>query len=80
MPSPRFVDPYTGAPAPTRPCLRCGAAMPIYDMKLEDVRRGGWQLFVPTKRVNWCGHGQELLPLPGPDGWCRLVPILGEAR
>jgi hypothetical protein len=29
--------------------------------------------------VNWCGHAQEFIPLLDAEGWCRLVPVIGEA-
>jgi hypothetical protein len=37
------------------------------------------RLHAPAKYVNWCGHGREFIPLPDEGGWCRLVPIIGEA-
>ncbi len=39
----------------------------------------GWRLFAPAEYVNWSGHGQEFIPLPDEDGWCRLGPVIGEA-
>ena len=36
--------------------------------------------YMPTILVHWCGHGQEVLPIPGEDGKCDLVPVIGEAR
>jgi hypothetical protein len=30
--------------------------------------------------VNWCGHAQEIIPFPLPDGGCQFVPVLGEAQ
>ena len=27
-----------------------------------------------------CGHAQEIIPLPLPDGRVTLVPVLGEAK
>jgi hypothetical protein len=30
--------------------------------------------------VNWCGHGQEVIPLPLADGRVTFVPVLEEAR
>jgi hypothetical protein len=30
--------------------------------------------------VNWCGHGQEVIPFPRPDGLVAFVPVLEEAR
>jgi len=42
---------------------------------------------VPTRPVPWaerpvrlgCGHGQEVIPFPRPDGLVELVSVLGEA-
>jgi hypothetical protein len=48
-------------------------------MTVEDVRRNGWIIYMPTIVVHWCGHGQEVLPIPGEDGKCDLVPVIGEA-
>lgn len=48
-------------------------------LRVEDVRRVGWRLYTPAQYVEWCGHGQEVVPIPQRDGWCRLVPVLGEA-
>ena len=47
---------------------------------MEHLRHVGWQLFMPATYVNWCGHGQEIVPLPLPDGRVTFVPVLGEAR
>jgi hypothetical protein len=30
--------------------------------------------------VNWCRHGQEVIPFLLPDGHVTFVPVLGEAR
>jgi hypothetical protein len=49
-------------------------------MRVEDVRRNGSIIYMPTIVVHWCvGHGQEVLPIPGKDGKCNLVPVMGEA-
>ena len=29
--------------------------------------------------VEWCGHAQEVIPLPRDDGWWGEIPVLGEA-
>jgi hypothetical protein len=29
--------------------------------------------------VNWCGHGQEVIPVPRPDGLVEFVPVLWAA-
>jgi hypothetical protein len=47
--------------------------------RLEDIRRLGWSPYVPTAFVNWCGHAQEIIPIPDADGVCEFIPILGEA-
>jgi len=52
---------------------------PIFRMTVEDVRRNGWSIYMPTIVVHWCGHGQEVLPILGKDGKCDLVPVIGEA-
>ena len=44
------------------------------------LRHIGWQLFRPATYVNWCGHGQEVIPFPLADGRVTFVPVLGEAR
>ena len=33
----------------------------------------------PTLSLSWCGHGQEVLPIPANDGKCDLVPVIGQA-
>ena len=33
-------------------------------------------LHMPTIVVHWCGHGQEVLPIPAKDGICDLVPVI----
>ena len=30
--------------------------------------------------VNWCGHAQEVIPVPREDGLVAFVPVLGDAR
>jgi hypothetical protein len=39
----------------------------------------GWRLYASAEYVNWCGHGQEFIAMPDENGWCRFVPVLGEA-
>ena len=78
MVPPIWLD-ETGAPLPTRPCLRCGRPTPIVRYRISTVKNVGWQLFAPCLVVEWCGHSQEWIPMPASDGWIDLVPILGEA-
>jgi len=47
--------------------------------RVENLRHVGWQLFRAKTCVNWCGHTQEIIPLPLPDGRVTFVPVLGEA-
>jgi hypothetical protein len=54
--------------------------VPIYDdVRLVDIKRLGWSLFIPATYESWCGHAQEFLPIPVTHERARLVPILGEA-
>jgi hypothetical protein len=61
------------------PRPRCGRDISVLRMRVEDVRRVGWQVYTPAQYVEWCGHAQEIVPIPQSDGWCRFVPLLGEA-
>jgi hypothetical protein len=47
--------------------------------RVEHLRHVGWSLFFPATYVNWCGHGQEVIPVPLAEGWVTFVPVLGEA-
>jgi hypothetical protein len=38
----------------------------------------GWQLFAAQSFQANCGHTQEVIVLPLPDGATRIVPVLGE--
>ena len=65
---------------PTYPCPRCGRVARMLRLSPADLRRAGYVLFAPDQYVvNWCGHGQEFIPLPDTEGMLWLVPILGEA-
>jgi hypothetical protein len=46
---------------------------------VEHLPHVGWSLFPTGSYVNWCGHEQEVIPMPMPDGRVAFVPILGEA-
>jgi hypothetical protein len=39
----------------------------------------GWHLYRTVTVVNWCGRGQEFIPLTAPAGRVQLVPVVGEA-
>jgi hypothetical protein len=67
MVPPRWPD-EQGRPIPTYPCPRCGleVASRFRGFRVENLRHVGWQLFRAETYVNWCGHAQEIIPLPGP--------------
>jgi len=69
-----------GKPRPTRACKHCGAEAPLYElMRPEHLRMGGWKKLVPASYVNWCGHQQDVVPVPTPDR-CWLIPYEGKAQ
>lgn len=52
---------------------RCGSVVrPSTDLRAEHLRS-------IAAYVNCCGHGQEVIPFPLPDGSVQLVPVVGEA-
>jgi len=71
-----------GQRAQTRPCPRPwrGREVPIRRYRYETLRQIGWPLFRVTRFTSWCGHGQELIPVPDDGEWVRLVPVIGTAR
>jgi hypothetical protein len=71
-----------GRPLPTYPCPRCGreVAVRFRGFRVEHLRHVGWQAYRVETYVNWCGHGQEVIPIPRADGLVAFVPVLGEAR
>ncbi len=74
MGPPRWPD------AETHPCPRCGSAVrTTTDLRTEHLKMVGWGAYRVASYVNWCGHGQEVIPFPRPDGSLQLVPVLGEA-
>ena len=48
--------------------------------RYETLRLIGWPLFRVARFTSWCGHRQELIPVPDEGEWVRLVPIIGEAK
>lgn len=67
-------------PGPTYPCPRCGCVVGQFlGFRVEHLKPVGWQAYRVESYVNWCGHGQEVIPFPRPDGFVELVPVLGEA-
>lgn len=86
MVPPRWSD-EQGRPLPTYPCSRCGreVAVRVRGFRGDNPWQVGWHLFTAAisrdeHYVNWCGHGQEIIRFPLPDGRVILVPVLGEAR
>jgi hypothetical protein len=81
MVPPRWPD-EQGRLLPTYPCPRCGreVAVRFRGFHVADLRHVGWQLFRAEIYVNWCGHGQEIIPVSFPDGRVTFVPVLGETR
>jgi len=71
-----------GRRAPTRRCLRpgCGRDYPIRRYRYETLRQIGWPLFRVASFTSWCGHGQDLIPVPGDDEWAQLVPVIDTAK
>ena len=57
--------PESGEPRPTRGCIRCGRETPVYRFREEHLRLIGRSLYTVASYTNWCGHGQEFIPLPG---------------
>ncbi len=53
--------------------------MRLLGFRVEHLRHVGWAAYRVESYVNWCGHGQEVIPFPRPDGLVELVPVLGEA-
>ncbi len=81
MVPPRWPD-EQGRPLPTYPCPRCGRETPVRfkGFRVEHLKHVGWQLYRPETYVSWCGHGQEVIPVPLADRRVTFVPVLGEAR
>ena len=54
--------------------------VPIRRYRHETLRQTGWPLFRVARYVEWCGHGQELIPGPGDAERVRLVPVIGPVK
>jgi hypothetical protein len=55
-----------------------GGALP--GLPFEHLWHVGWPPYQVESYVNWCEHGQEVIPFPLPDGSVRFVPVPGQAR
>jgi len=55
-----------GQRAQTQPCPRpgCGREVPIRRYRYETLRQIDWPPFRVARYVEWCGHGQALIPMP----------------
>ena len=73
------LSPGGRLPCP-RPGCGCEVAVRFRGFRLEHLKHVGSQLFVPASYVNWCGHGQEVIPVPRAYGLVAFLPVLGEAR
>lgn len=67
-----------GRRQPTRPCPTCGKDEPVRRFRFDHFRMIGWKPLGTVQIVNWCGHGQEFVPVPDAHGWCWMIPIIGE--
>ncbi len=76
MTPPSWLD-ESGQPRPTRLCRRCGREAPIFGLRHEHLQLVGWRLFAVASYMNWCGHGQEFIPVPDDGGWCWMIPVVG---
>ncbi len=77
--APYWVDEH-GRRLPKQPCPRCGANVGPLRLRVENLRNLGWHAFQVERYQSWCGHGQEIIPIPQSDGTVKCVPIMGEAR
>jgi hypothetical protein len=77
MTPPIWLDEH-GQRRPTYPCPRCGREAPLFRFRVEHLKLVGWRLFAVASYTNWCGHGNEYVPWPEPDGYWRLVPMMSE--
>ncbi len=53
-------------PRPVQQCSRCGREAPVFRFREEHLRLVGWSLYTVASYTNWCGHGQEFIPVPEP--------------
>ena len=78
MAPPIWLDEH-GQRRPTRSRPKCGRDEPVFRLRYEHLHMNGWKPMKTMLIVNWCGHGQEFLPVPEADGYGQLVPVAGEA-
>jgi hypothetical protein len=68
MTPPIWLDEH-GQRRPTRACPKCGRDEPVLRLRYEGLRMNGWKPMKTMLVVNWCGHGQEFVPVPEGDGY-----------
>ncbi len=56
----------------------------LFEFSIEQLRPRAsgpmrWRPYAMASYVNWCGHGQEVIPIPETERECRMIPVLGEA-
>jgi hypothetical protein len=63
---------------PTHPCPRCGEVVGAFKgFRAEHLAHVGWRAYQVENYQNWCGHAQEVIPVPRADGLVSFVPVLG---
>ena len=65
----------TASASRPRSCLKCGREAPVLRLRYEHLRMNGWKPMKTMLVVNWCGHGQDFVPVPKADGYRRLVSV-----
>src|ERR1700737_2666427 len=53
---------------PPHDCPKCCRIVGPLHMRTEHLKHVGWEPYQVVSYVNWCGHAQEIIPLPLPDG------------
>ena len=81
MAGPFWVD-ELGQRVPTRRCSQpgCDREFPLHRDRPDTLRLIGWPLYRVASFINWCGHRQEVIPIPDEDEWVCCVPVIGEAK
>jgi len=65
--------------APTRVRGAGEVASRFRGFRVEHLRHLGWRAYNVERYQNWCGHTQEIIPFPTPDGTVLFIPVMGEA-
>lgn len=70
----------SGSRYPICPCSTCGHETPLRRFRFDHLRMIGWKPLGTVQIVEWCGHGQEFVPVPDTDGHWRLIVVEGDAH